>query len=116
MESNGKIKNAEVLAREFGVFVSVDDMAKDLENAKAAIAYRERCERALKRSALARNMEDHVREHPESAEFFTGKKGKELCRVRVSYNGRDYEWCGLVSDMSRTAPFWIQTEEYRRAL
>ncbi len=112
MKSNGKIRNAETLAKRFGVFVSVGDAAIDLENAKAALAYRQEQVEVAKRAKLLRTMEDYVAENPASAEFFTGKRGREVCRVKATYHGEDYEWCGLVSDMRRTAPFWIQPNEY----
>ena len=116
MKSNGKIKNAKTLASKFGVFVSVGDMKTDLENAKAALAYRDEHKRIAERAELRKTMASYVKEHPESAEFFTGKHGKELCRVKAHIDGQDHEWCGEVVHLEKTAPLWIQTEEYMEAL
>lgn len=107
MKSNGKLKNAETLAKRFGVFVSVGDHSVDVENAKAAIAYRSEIQAVLNQPAPV-TMSSFVGKHPEKAEFFTGKKGKELCRVKHCYAGKEYEWCGEVYQMNTTSPFWIQ--------
>lgn len=42
MKSNGKARNAEVLAKRFGMFASVGDMEADLANARAVLADRQR--------------------------------------------------------------------------
>ncbi len=107
IDNNGKIKNAETLAKKFGVFVSVGDTATDLENAKAALAYRIEKEEQSKRPALV-SVADYVQSHPERAIFETSKKGNEVCRISADYNGQTYEWCGLIKDMRTTRPFWLQ--------
>lgn len=109
IENNGKIKNAETLAKRFGVFVSVGDTAIDLENAKAALAYRIEKQDQEKRPALV-TVADYVQAHPECATFETSKKGKEVCRISTEYKGQTYKWCGLIKDMRTTRPFWLQED------
>lgn len=116
MKSNGKARNAEVLAKRFGMFASVGDMEADLANARAVLACRQQMAAANERARLRRTMEDYVADHPEDAEFFRGKRGREVCRVRATWRGREYERCGLVCDMRRTSPHWIQTDEYMETL
>ncbi len=103
MKSNGKARNAEVLAKRFGMFASVGDMEADLANARAVLACRQQMAAANERARLRRTMEDYVADHPEDAEFFRGKRGREVCRVRATWRGREYERCGLVCDMRRTS-------------
>ncbi len=90
MKSNGKARNAEVLAKRFGMFASVGDMEADLANARAVLACRQQMAAANERARLRRTMEDYVADHPEDAEFFRGKRGREVCRVRATWRGREY--------------------------
>lgn len=109
IENNGKLKNAETLAKKFGVFVSVGNTETDLENAKAALAYRIEKQEQAKRPALV-SVADYVQAHPERATFETSKKGNEVCRITAEYKGKTYEWCGLIRDMRTTRPFWLQED------